>query len=836
MLRYIILPLLLMLSSVSFAMADGSPVSPVNLDFSVALPAVDPSVVLRQQQIEINSVQLANNKTKTIHFDLFDNVKFDIFLTKQGHTPKKNIVRQGKIVGYPNSTVLFIINGSDVTGELSFSNTLYHIRTIDHGIYIAQEINTVDGETQITGKTANRSTDDVITLTNQERAKYGLPALAYNSQLTQAAQGHADDMARNNYFTHDSQDGRTFSQRITAAGYTWNSDAENIAAGQATATIVVNDWINSSVHHQNMLKTDVCDIGIGYAYNTTADYKYYWVQDFGRKRGVTSCPPVTPVQSTKKPDVVSGAATRAGTNSMKLTGTVNPNGLATEYYFELGYTTAYGVTSPHYSAGAGTSPLSVVLTPSGFSPDITYHYRVVASNSKGTSYGRDVAFRLNNQQFPIAVLSLLLSGSTPESAITTISSTADGSIAIPSGAAIQVTAGTVPKNQGGNSAKVTFSIESPVQAPAPLGDGGRLLGDLVKYGPEGFTFRWPVKMTLPIPAGIDPYSVVVVHYDEVAESWKRMIHSGIDTDNRLVSFDALKLGIYGLATFSSSSKALNWAKEAGSRILKTGNTFDCEDGVIFKIMVPPYSSPPYSYAITINNVFAFRYPGQAYLKPQLIGQMATPGEGRKYIGYIASQMHLPQATYTFCLTRMSNYSPFAATEVYNKTINVTTDRCLQYPFLENPDNYKEILLSDFTGGRWVTGTGCNWPTPTKTYGTGNFEATLTWVNNTSHTTDLDLHLYGPNGMHVYWNNPVSSDGSVHKDRDWMETPGEATENIYNEDGKTMPAGNYVVKVRYYSGDNVDFNVRIINSGQKTINYRGRAQSVDSYTTIGTFTK
>jgi len=150
------------------------------------------------------------------------------------------------------------------------------------------------------------------------------------------------DMAENNYFSHTSQDGRTLSDRITAAGYTWNSAAENIAAGYSTAISVVAGWINSPGHHANMLSITFCDIGVGYAYNTVTDYDHYWVQNFGRQSGVSTCPTIPPVNA---PDVVTGKAIQVGNDFVNLTGTVNPNGLATTYYFEIGYTTGYGSTS-----------------------------------------------------------------------------------------------------------------------------------------------------------------------------------------------------------------------------------------------------------------------------------------------------------------------------------------------------------------------------------------------------------------------------------------------------------------------------------------------------------
>lgn len=64
--------------------------------------------------------------------------------------------------------------------------------------------------------------------------------------MESAAQAHADDMAQRDYFSHNSQDGRTPGSRITAAGCIWNAYGENIAAGQGTPEAVMKTWKNSS--------------------------------------------------------------------------------------------------------------------------------------------------------------------------------------------------------------------------------------------------------------------------------------------------------------------------------------------------------------------------------------------------------------------------------------------------------------------------------------------------------------------------------------------------------------------------------------------------------------
>lgn len=110
------------------------------------------------------------------------------------------------------------------------------------------------------------------------------PALTYNAALERAAQGHAADMAAKNYFSHTSQDGRTFAQRITNAGYVWSTIGENIAAGYSTPEAVVAGWLQSAGHCRNIMNPGFKEIGVGYAYGAASSYKHSWVQDFGAAR------------------------------------------------------------------------------------------------------------------------------------------------------------------------------------------------------------------------------------------------------------------------------------------------------------------------------------------------------------------------------------------------------------------------------------------------------------------------------------------------------------------------------------------------------------------------
>ena len=126
----------------------------------------------------------------------------------------------------------------------------------------------------------------VIELTNAERLAQGLPPLAYNIELTNAAQGHTQTMAMNGFLDHTDQlTGSTPADRVLAAGYNYQFTAENIAAGYDTPEEAVEGWMNSDGHRANILSTNNREIGVGY-FRVDEDpnnYFAYWTQNFGAR-------------------------------------------------------------------------------------------------------------------------------------------------------------------------------------------------------------------------------------------------------------------------------------------------------------------------------------------------------------------------------------------------------------------------------------------------------------------------------------------------------------------------------------------------------------------------
>lgn len=142
--------------------------------------------------------------------------------------------------------------------------------------YVEDDPNTSQNPTPSGGgcAPADDLTCQVFVLVNQERTNAGVDPLGYSAQLARAAQDHAVDMVDQNYFDHNSLDGRDFGQRAKDAGYPGFPTGENIAAGQRTAEAVMQSWMNSNGHRRNILAAGSREIGIGFHQNR-------WVQVFG---------------------------------------------------------------------------------------------------------------------------------------------------------------------------------------------------------------------------------------------------------------------------------------------------------------------------------------------------------------------------------------------------------------------------------------------------------------------------------------------------------------------------------------------------------------------------
>lgn len=114
---------------------------------------------------------------------------------------------------------------------------------------------------------------EVINLVNKERAKGGLPALTEDKALSNMALDKAKDMYNNNYFDHNSPTYGSPFDMMRTYGIKYSYAGENIAKGQRNPQEVMNAWMNSTGHRQNIMSPNFTKIGVAY-------HNGVWVQEF----------------------------------------------------------------------------------------------------------------------------------------------------------------------------------------------------------------------------------------------------------------------------------------------------------------------------------------------------------------------------------------------------------------------------------------------------------------------------------------------------------------------------------------------------------------------------
>jgi uncharacterized protein YkwD len=117
---------------------------------------------------------------------------------------------------------------------------------------------------------------EFLALLNQVRVERGLSELQLDPTLSQSAMGYAHYMATNNFFGHYAPNGSTPSGRIADAGFTGQYEGEALSAGQGTPAIALSRLLASPPHAAILLSANSSLVGVGYYYDETSYYKFYW--------------------------------------------------------------------------------------------------------------------------------------------------------------------------------------------------------------------------------------------------------------------------------------------------------------------------------------------------------------------------------------------------------------------------------------------------------------------------------------------------------------------------------------------------------------------------------
>jgi uncharacterized protein YkwD len=116
------------------------------------------------------------------------------------------------------------------------------------------------------------------------------PPVTLSGTLSGVALGHASDMAEHNYLEHEDRQGKSPSDRVRASGYPEKLVGENIAYGPKTVDEVVQGWLDSPGHCENIMDPRFAEMGVGYAVSRDAKHAMYWVQVLAEPRNLAASP------------------------------------------------------------------------------------------------------------------------------------------------------------------------------------------------------------------------------------------------------------------------------------------------------------------------------------------------------------------------------------------------------------------------------------------------------------------------------------------------------------------------------------------------------------------
>ncbi|MCQ8902684.1 MAG: right-handed parallel beta-helix repeat-containing protein [Methanothrix sp.] len=381
----------------------------------------------------------------------------------------------------------------------------------------------------------------------------------------------------------------------------------------------------------------------------------------------------------------------------------------------------------------------------------------------------------------------------------TLSGSQSGSVSL-GGAVVDIPAGSIPPNEDGTPGTMVISIEKTDMRPE-LPEGLSPVGEVYQLGPEGTVFERPVQITLRIPEGVDPNTIIgVTTFNATSGRWE-LIPGTVDPEGRTVTIFTDHFSPYALV-----SGADEWMRRNG--------------GWIEVINAHRYNSPPYyspcageercrvlpthtEHGICIQNV-VFNDPSVAvsWTPPSnwLILAFDVPSGSTR--SETRERFWVPAGTYTlteFLFVSEVNpgdpmYVPCChAVSKPTKVYQIDPGETLRFDHLSEESMDRSRCVPGGYPCRSAVATSARSGRTTSVH-TGDVQVTLTWYAN----ADIDLYVEDPNGDVVYYSNPqVPSGGQLDRDNMCSNFEMGKPENIFWPTG-SAPPGVYKVRVNYYS--------------------------------------
>src|SRR3989339_1571593 len=182
----------------------------------------------------------------------------------------------------------------------------------------------------VLGFATDISVDKLYQLTNEQRQKNNLPSLSLNSALSLAAQRKAENMFQENYWSHYSPDGKTPWDFILGAGYQYEYAGENLAKNFLFSNGVVDAWMDSTTHRENILKKEYTEVGYAIVNGIlNGEQTTIVVQEFGKPMASSFTPEtveaseITSNVPAAVPEIKSATAVQPKINAFNFTFNLN---------------------------------------------------------------------------------------------------------------------------------------------------------------------------------------------------------------------------------------------------------------------------------------------------------------------------------------------------------------------------------------------------------------------------------------------------------------------------------------------------------------------------------
>ena len=205
------------------------------------------------------------------------------YFAKRGMADRVKVVNQpqvNKVTAQTQSKTTKVENTTKTTNNNTNTNTSNNVTNTNKA---TTNTNTTNSNTTNTTATpASQSYEafelQVIELTNVERKKAGLAPLQLDNLLMNNAEQKSLDMKQNKYFSHTSPTLGSPFEQMKNNGISYKKAGENIAKGQSTPEQVVQAWMDSPGHRENIMNSNYTHIGVGYV-----NGGHYWTQQFIQK-------------------------------------------------------------------------------------------------------------------------------------------------------------------------------------------------------------------------------------------------------------------------------------------------------------------------------------------------------------------------------------------------------------------------------------------------------------------------------------------------------------------------------------------------------------------------